>query len=221
LINGQQGETLDSTLFESVVTLAHGRLLGPNVTPKEHAILIATVALWSLRERGVIKLSSWERERWWWPWSTQRVLMVTVVADQDIGLSLEQQFLTEAKSVAARPHAGPNSMVRVRDVVYNWVSKDYPDPYRVLVRRVEEMATRTGWYAAVLSPRRNPVTRFLFGPKVIQCPIPFRADAIRGRAESLVADWYRFRHDEDDLSSWLIETVTDAIRRRELDDPEV
>lgn len=209
-----------ANLPSSFAALAYGGLLAAYVTPKQQAGLIASVALWSLRERGLIELSAWECQRWWWPWSPESMLMVKTMEDEEIGLSIEQQLVTEVRSIAITPHKGPNSKVRVRDVIYKWLGDDYPDPYRELIRRVEQLATTTGWYEVVQVRRGSPVTRFVLGPKAVPVPSPTRADALKHSAESLAGDWYRFRHDEYDLSSWLIDTVTDAIGRRMYNPPD-
>ena len=105
-----------------------------------------------------------------------------------IGLSIEQQLVTEVTSIVITPHKGPNSKVRVRDVIYKWLGHDYPDPYRELIRRVEQLATTTGWYE-VVQVRRGSLAvideRFVITAARANRPHPAGV-TIRARAHMMV-----------------------------------
>lgn len=213
----------------SIAALAcTGQLLGgvpeASVSKKQRAALIASVALWSLRERRAVAVSLWEHRVWWW---SSLELMVLTAMDlttlpeiqsripfRSSRFSLEQELLKLVRSIAGGPHKGPDSRVRVRDVIEQWLGDDYEDPHRELIERVTDQAKTAGLYEQVSVLRGNPISRFLLGPKEVNVPILARATELETAGLSLAARWRQFTQLEPDFSSSLITTVADAIDRR-------
>jgi hypothetical protein len=198
----------------SIVALAAGRLVASCVTQQDTATLVTSVALWSLREMGAVDFSLWEYERWWWPWQPGSALMIGIERVKDLGPSLEQELLNGVSALAARPHKGPDLRVRVRDVIREWFGRDYGNPHSELILRAGQQATTAGWYEVAVPPRKNRLARYFLGPGVVYAPSLGGAAAIERRTQTLTDDWQRFRRDENDLSSRLIETVRWAIPSR-------
>jgi hypothetical protein len=199
----------------SIVALAHPELLLGEEFPlnkKQRATLVASVALWTLREGGAIDFSAWHYKRLW---VRRSALMVGIRSGQSNAGRFEQDLLNQARIIASHRVDKPDNRVKVRDVIYEWLEGDYENPFEALRRKVAEGAETAGWYEVVLIPRGIPIMR-LFGPRKFSVPSPARAAALRSAAVALSSDWQRFLRDENELSRWLIATVERAIRDRTL-----
>jgi hypothetical protein len=200
-------------LPNSIVALAHPQLfLGVDdravVSDQLAATLIASVALWSLREMRALDFGSRHRRRFLVPVST---LTVELRGAQVGATSLERELLNEVRVICAGPLHRAGFGVPVREVIQEWMGGLYALPFRFVVQAVTEQAKATGWYEEVAQiPRGNPVTR-ASTPSVVNLPRADRAPLLRSAAERLVVDWHRFLDDESQLSYWLIKTATDAI----------
>lgn len=200
-----------------------------DVSEKYKAGLVASVALWSLREMHAIDFSSWEHRRWWWPVDPVVELMVEI-ASGDVPIpeiqpyapfrgpqvSLEQELLNQVRIIASGPHEGADSAVRARDVIYEWLGDYYENPHREVIERVAEQGKTAGCFEVVPRRRANPIARLLLGPRLVSIPSPARASELERAAQSLAGEWQRFLREESAISSWLMATVMDAIRARTL-----
>jgi hypothetical protein len=205
-----------------------GLLLGgvpeATVSKKQRAAIVASVALWSLRERGDVAFSSWQHQILWW---SSEELMVLAKTGRPVSpetqspipfwssrFSLEQELHAFAGSIAAGRHEGPDSRVRVRDVIEEWLGKDYGNPHKELIARVIAKAESAGIYEKTNVLRGNPISRLLFGPREVSVPTLAQASVLADSCQLLVEKWHQFMRQEPDLSNSLITTVEDAIARR-------
>jgi len=138
---GDTPEDRELLLPNSVVALARGRLMlarkpGSRVAPRDLAVFIVSVALWSLREMDAVDFSVSNSVRWL-PFSSLMVgLRNTQVAEECI----EKELLNQVRMILSGRRYRPDHKVKVRELVREWLidsaalSPTFGDPYREVLQ---------------------------------------------------------------------------------------
>lgn len=159
-----------------------------------------SIALWHLRQHGLVTLEYQERKRMM---ITTRQVLVTPAGAGPTGGPLEGQLMGVLVS------AGPRS---VKDLVYQWFGEDVSDPYARVLAIAQQAAVALGAFAEV-DAERGAVGSFLLG-KTKYVPVCERREELRGAANDVLGGWNSFRTAEQQLAGQIEESAKKAVTNR-------